>query len=132
MSRSSTLLTVTAGVAVSGLVAYALYFDYKRRTDVNFRKRLRMSLSSSACTRLTRFRPGKEKKRAEKSQTPSEASASIGGVDPNELASALENIRNEEVPTDHDQKHQYFMAQVNMGETLSVKGPSRHVLPGDC
>lgn len=65
---------------------------------------------------------GKEKKRVEKSQTPSEASASSGGVDPNELASALEKIRGEQVPTDHDERHEYFMTQVNMGEAMSVKG----------
>lgn len=65
---------------------------------------------------------GKEKKRVEKSQTPSEASESTGGINPDELVSALEKIRNEQVPTDHDERHQYFMTQVNMGETMSVKG----------
>jgi import receptor subunit TOM20 len=30
-----------AGVAVGGVLAYAVYFDYKRRTDANFRKQLR-------------------------------------------------------------------------------------------
>jgi len=34
------MLTV-AGIAVGGLVAYAVYFDYRRRTDANFRKQLR-------------------------------------------------------------------------------------------
>ena len=41
MTRSSTMLTV-AGIAVGGLAAYAVYFDYKRRTDATFRRRLRM------------------------------------------------------------------------------------------
>ncbi|KAG9317313.1 hypothetical protein JVU11DRAFT_1511 [Chiua virens] len=114
MTRSATMLTV-AGIAVGSLVAYAVYFDYKRRTDANFRRRLR-----------------KEKKRAEKSQTPSEASASTGGVDPNELISALEKIRNEQIPTDHDERHQYFMTQVNMGETMSVKGPAFYMPAALC
>ncbi|KAF9238812.1 hypothetical protein BU15DRAFT_62327 [Melanogaster broomeanus] len=78
MSRSTTMLTV-AGIAVGGLVAYAVYFDYKRRTDANFRRQLR-----------------KDKKRVAKSQTPSEASASVGGIDANELRSALEKVRKEE------------------------------------
>lgn len=71
---------------------------------------------------MSGFDLGKEKKRVEKSQTPSEASASTGGVDPNELINALEKIRDEQVPTDHDERHQYFMTQVNIGETMSVKG----------
>ena len=40
MTRSTTMLTV-AGVAVGSLVAYAVYFDYKRRTDSTFRRQLR-------------------------------------------------------------------------------------------
>lgn len=35
------MLTV-AGIAVGSLVAYAVYFDYKRKTDATFRRRLRM------------------------------------------------------------------------------------------
>ena len=39
---SSRALTVAAVVA-TGVVAYAVYFDYKRRNDVEFRRRLSMS-----------------------------------------------------------------------------------------
>jgi import receptor subunit TOM20 len=43
-----------ASVAVSGILAYAVYFDYKRRTDANFRKQLRkFSLAESSVTQLT-------------------------------------------------------------------------------
>lgn len=35
------MLTV-AGVAAAGLIAYAVYFDYRRRNDGDFRKKLRM------------------------------------------------------------------------------------------
>jgi MAS20 protein import receptor len=34
-------LAVLAAAGI-GVIAYAIYFDHKRRTDVNFRKRLRM------------------------------------------------------------------------------------------
>ncbi|KAG6378570.1 hypothetical protein JVT61DRAFT_12835 [Boletus reticuloceps] len=114
MTRTTTLLTV-AGIAVGSLAAYAAYFDYKRRTDSTFRRRLR-----------------KEKKRAEKSQTPSETSASTGGVDPKELISALEKIRDEQIPTDHEERHKYFMTQVNMGETMSVNGPTFYMPAALC
>ncbi|KAF8138309.1 hypothetical protein EV363DRAFT_1393768 [Boletus edulis] len=114
MTRTTTFLTV-AGIAVGSLAAYAAYFDYKRRTDSTFRKRLR-----------------KEKKRAEKSQTPSETSSSTGGVDPKELISALEKIRDEPIPTDHEERHKYFMTQVNMGETMSVNGPTFYMPAALC
>lgn len=94
-------------------------------------ERTRPSENNSVClflfrclNKIERYHLGKEKKRAERSQTPSEASASIGGVNPDELISALEKIRKEQVPTDHDERHQYFMTQVSMGETMSVKGVS--------
>ena len=43
-SRVSTVLTVAGVTVFGGLVAYAVYFDYKRRNDVEFRKRLSMWL----------------------------------------------------------------------------------------
>ncbi|KAF8559133.1 hypothetical protein OG21DRAFT_1403580 [Imleria badia] len=131
MTRSATMLTV-AGIAVGSLVAYAVYFDYKRRTDSTFRRRLRMLVFFRVSTRLSDWDLGKEKKRAEKSQTPSEASASTGGVDPTELISALEKIRNEQVPTDHDERHQYFMTQVSMGETMSMQGSTFYMPAALC
>lgn len=41
MNRSSTILTITGFTFLSGVVAYAVYFDYKRRNDAAFRKKLR-------------------------------------------------------------------------------------------
>ena len=43
-SRTSTVFTVAAVTVLGGLVAYAVYFDYKRRNDGEFRKKLRMCL----------------------------------------------------------------------------------------
>ncbi|KAG2156380.1 hypothetical protein DEU56DRAFT_867816 [Suillus clintonianus] len=115
MNRSTTILTV-ASVALGGVLAYAVYFDHKRRTDANFRKQLR-----------------KEKKRVKKSQTPSESGqTATGGVDPNELRSALESVRNEEVPPGPEEKEQYFMKQVGMGEQLCAQGPVFHLPAAMC
>ena len=38
-SRTSTLLTVAGVTVLSGFLAYAVYFDYKRRNDTDFRKK---------------------------------------------------------------------------------------------
>jgi hypothetical protein len=40
--RESTFFTVAGVTVITGLLAYAFYFDYKRRNDVDFRKKLRM------------------------------------------------------------------------------------------
>ena len=40
MSSSGSYLTIAAVTAAVGLAAYAVYFDYRRRNDVEFRKRL--------------------------------------------------------------------------------------------
>ncbi|KAI6024482.1 hypothetical protein EDC04DRAFT_2723876 [Pisolithus marmoratus] len=109
MTKTTTMLTV-AGIAVGGLVAYAVYFDYKRRTDTNFRKQLR-----------------KEKKRVAKSQASPEASASSSGVDVNALKQALETVKQEEVPATPEEKEKYFMAQVGLGEQLCAKGPASNL-----
>ncbi|KAG1755368.1 hypothetical protein EDB19DRAFT_1891677 [Suillus lakei] len=115
MNRSTTMLTV-ASVAIGGILAYAVYFDHKRRTDVNFRKQLR-----------------KEKKRVKQSQTPSESGqTATGGVDANDLRSALESVRNEEVPPGPEEKEQYFMKQVGMGEQLCAQGPVFHLPAAMC
>jgi hypothetical protein len=39
-TMSSGYLTIAAVTAAVGMAAYAVYFDYKRRNDVEFRKRL--------------------------------------------------------------------------------------------
>lgn len=121
------MLTV-AGIAVGSLVAYAIYFDYRRRTDVNFRKQLRTWFFVTAagfwrCSSYALFQ-GKDKKRVAKSQTSSEASASSGGVEESDLKNALEQVRKEEVPATAEEKEGYFMSQVAMGEQLCARGLS--------
>lgn len=39
-SRSTSVLTIAGITVVGGILAYAVYFDYKRRNDVEFRKKL--------------------------------------------------------------------------------------------
>ncbi|KZT72532.1 MAS20-domain-containing protein [Daedalea quercina L-15889] len=110
-SRVSTVLTVAGVTVLGGLVAYAVYFDHKRRNDIDFRKRLR-----------------KDKKRV-KQVTASQASSTAAdlGVTPEELRAALDKLRDEEVPSDPEAKEQFFMTQVGMGEQLCAQGPMFHL-----
>ncbi|KAF9037821.1 MAS20-domain-containing protein [Hymenopellis radicata] len=106
-SRTTTVLTV-ASLAAAGLIAYAVYFDYKRRNDGDFRKKLR-----------------KDKKRVEKiasSQVASETSSS--GVSAAELVDALERLKKEEPPLGPAERENYFMSQVATGEQLASQGPA--------
>ncbi|RAL65628.1 hypothetical protein DID88_005300 [Monilinia fructigena] len=41
MVQTSTIVAASVGTVATGLVAYAIYFDHKRRTDPNFRKQLK-------------------------------------------------------------------------------------------
>lgn len=46
-SRTSTILTIAGVTVLGGALAYAVYFDYKRRNDVEFRKKLREFVMAS-------------------------------------------------------------------------------------
>ncbi|TBU49006.1 MAS20-domain-containing protein [Dichomitus squalens] len=114
-SRTSTVLTVGAVTVLSGLVAYAVYFDYKRRNDSDFRKKLR-----------------KEKKKVTKqTQQAQAASEAASEVSPAAIKQALAKIREEEIPATPDDKEGYFMMQVQIGDQLVQKGPSFY-LPAAC
>ena len=120
-SRSA--LTLAAASIAAGVVAYAVYFDYKRRSDPSFRRKLRTWI---ACLYDYLFEPesissGKEKKRVERaatsSSTPAASSRSL-----KEIQEALQLIRNEQLPATPDDKEKYFMENLGMGEQLSTQG----------
>ncbi|KAI1786676.1 MAS20-domain-containing protein [Ganoderma leucocontextum] len=114
-SRTSTVFTAAAVTVLGGLVAYAVYFDYKRRNDTDFRKKLR-----------------KEKKKVTKQTQQAQAAAeSTSEISPAAIKDALLKIREEEVPPTPDEKEGYFMMQVQIGDQLVQKGPSFY-LPAAC
>lgn len=64
--KTSTAVTVAGVTVATGVLAYAVYFDYKRRNDTAFRKKLRkFPLASVRHTfsliRTRHFRQGQEK-----------------------------------------------------------------------
>ncbi|KAJ6616206.1 hypothetical protein B0H10DRAFT_2037831 [Mycena sp. CBHHK59/15] len=109
-SRTASVLTI-AGISICGLIAYAAYFDYKRRTDPAFRKKIRMFF-----------------KRIDKSLAQSrEALASANEVSDAELREALKQIKSEPVPPTQEARENYFMSQVAMGEQLAARGEPFHM-----
>ncbi|TFK43835.1 hypothetical protein BDQ12DRAFT_595860 [Crucibulum laeve] len=115
-SRSSTYFTIAAVTVATGIIAYAAYFDYKRRNDAQFRKNLR-----------------KEKKRVEKTlaQESKEnialAALRPGNTTPEGLRAALNEIMSEDPPETADEREKYFMAQIGQGEVLGLQGPESHL-----
>jgi import receptor subunit TOM20 len=127
-ATSSRTLTVLA-VAGVGALAYAVYFDHKRRTDAEFRKRLRTSDFVSFTTSHLHIRLGKEKKKLDKSAAQEAASAPASGnplgdasVPTAEILAAMKSVQDDQVPTTPEEREKYFMAQVEQGEVLCAKG----------
>ena len=123
--------TLTAlAVAGVGALAYAVYFDHRRRTDSKFRKQLRTSNFVFAGLLFT-FHPGREKKKLEKSAAQTDTSTSASGTDSGELPTAeilaaMARIKDDQIPTTPEEREKYFMAQVEKGEQLCAIGACTH------
>lgn len=69
--KTSTAVTVAGVTVATSVLVYAVYFDYKRRNDTTFRKKLRESRSASVENTFTpplmrmRHRQGQEEGREE-------------------------------------------------------------------
>ncbi|TGJ83053.1 hypothetical protein E0Z10_g5702 [Xylaria hypoxylon] len=100
MVQSSTLATISVATAATGLLAYAVYFDYKRRANPDFRKVLRREERRQARTE-------KEEAVAQNKQKRRDIQVAIDA--------ALE----EGFPTGVNEKEQYFMEYVQQGEVLA-------------
>ena len=125
MAPVNKTLTVLA-VAGVGALAYAIYFDHRRRSDPKFRKQLRKSNFVFVGLLFT-FHPGREKKKLEKSAAQTDTSTSASGGDSGELPTAeilaaMARIKDDQVPTTPEEREKYFMAQVEKGEQLCAIG----------
>jgi len=85
------------------MLAYAVYFDYKRRNDPQFRKQLKKESKRQA-------RAAKEEAEA---HTVRHREA---------IRAAVEEAKEEGFPTDVEEREAYFMQEVARGEGLSGEG----------
>ncbi|KZT62084.1 MAS20-domain-containing protein [Calocera cornea HHB12733] len=102
-----TTIVFISTVAISS-IAYAAWWDSKRRNDPAFRKKIR-----------------KEHKRIHKHAKAAEERAKQQQTE--DLKEALEMIKVEPVPPTAEEREQYFMQHVGVGEQLSVQGPAFYV-----
>jgi len=103
MVQTSTVVAATVGTVATSLVAYAIYFDHRRRTDPGFRKQLK--------------RESKRQARAAKEEAEAHTSKQRQA-----LKIAVEEAKEEGFPTDVEEKEAYFMNEVARGEQLSQDG----------
>merc|ERR1712093_252110 len=107
ISYSTIFGTVAATVAASGL-AYAVYFDYMRRNNVEFRRNLLKEQKKVAKQAQVEASKGKE------------ATADA-------LKNAVRQMKSEPVPTNVEEREAYFLERVAIGEALAAKGPAFYV-----
>lgn len=101
--RPSTVVAATVGTAVTGFLAYAVYFDYKRRNDPEFRKQLK---------RQSRRTAKAAKVEAEEA----------GNRERKELRAMVDAANEEGYPEKSDDKEAYFMDKLQEGEGLCSNG----------
>ncbi|KAJ5584819.1 mitochondrial import receptor subunit (Tom20) [Penicillium hispanicum] len=101
--RTSVLVAASAGTVLTGLLAYAVYFDHKRQTDPDFRKSLKRN----------NRRLAKAVKEEEEAQGAQQREA---------IKAAVQRAKDEGFPADLEEKESYFMSQVAKGEGLCAEG----------
>ncbi|GLI78960.1 mitochondrial import receptor subunit tom20 [Penicillium ochrochloron] len=101
--RTSVLVAASAGTIITGLLAYAVYFDHKRQTDPEFRKSLKRN----------------NRKLAKAVQ---EEQAAHGAAQRDAIKQAVQRAKEEGFPADLEEKETYFMNQVAKGEGLCAEG----------
>lgn len=100
-SRTATVATATVAAVATGLLAYAVYFDYRRRNSAEFRRQLR--------------RNQRQQQRAEKSQAEAGAAAQRQSI-----KDAVDEAKEEGFPASAEEKEAYFLEQVQAGEVLGA------------
>ncbi|CRG86579.1 Mitochondrial import receptor subunit tom-20 [Talaromyces islandicus] len=101
--KTSTLVAVSTGTVLTGFLAYAVWFDYKRQSDPEFRRSLKRSNRRMA--------------RVEKEEAEAQ-----GAAQREEIKKAVARAKDEGFPTDLEEKEAYFMGQVAKGEGLCAEG----------
>lgn len=108
--KTSTVVIASVGAVAAGFVAYAFYFDYKRRNDIEFRKAL--------------------KKESKKQARAAKEEAEAGQAQQRILVrEAVDRANEEGFPRDPEEVEGYFMQEVAHGEQMTQDGMSSFFNP---
>ncbi|GAO16775.1 uncharacterized protein UV8b_06793 [Ustilaginoidea virens] len=100
MVQTSTVVTATVATAATALVAYALYFDFRRRSHAEFRRDLR--------------RNERRQVRAEKDEAEASTRRQREAI-----KARVDEAKEEGFPAGVEEREVYFNEQVMSGELLS-------------
>ncbi|KAK4246440.1 mitochondrial outer membrane translocase complex, subunit Tom20 domain-containing protein [Corynascus novoguineensis] len=100
-SQTAVVATATVAAVATGLLAYAAYFDYRRRHSADFRRQLRRSQ--------------RQQQRAEKNQAEASANERKQAI-----RAAVDEAKEEGFPASAEEKEAYFLEQVQAGEMLGA------------
>ncbi len=101
--KPSTVAAISVGTVVTGVLAYAIYFDHKRRNDPEFRRALK--------------RESRRSQRAAK-----EEAEAHGAEQKKAIRDAVAAANEEGFPKDPEEIEAYFMQEVAQGEGMVQKG----------
>lgn len=100
---TSTVILATAGTLAAGALAYAVYFDYRRRSDPEFRKSLK-----------------KQHKKVQKAKEEEGKAAEQGQKE--RIKQAVIEANEDGFPRDPEETEGYFMQEVAKGEGMCQDG----------
>ncbi|EEH34195.2 mitochondrial import receptor subunit tom-20 [Paracoccidioides lutzii Pb01] len=103
--QSSSLYNISALTNPMCPPAYAIYFDYKRHSDAEFRRNLK--------------RDNRRLARVVREQSEAKGAQQIA-----EIKQALQEAKEEGFPSDPEDKEAFFMGQIAKGEQLAAEGTS--------
>ncbi|KAF2265772.1 protein import receptor MAS20 [Lojkania enalia] len=101
--RPAAIAAISVGTLVTGFLAYAVYFDHRRRNDPEFRKALK--------------RESKQQARAAKAEA-----EAAGKEQKKTIHAAVERANEEGFPKDPEEVEGYFMQEVAQGESMCQQG----------
>lgn len=103
--QTSTVIVATIGTITTAALAYAVYFDYKRRSDPGFRRSLK-----------------KQQKQLHRAAKEEAVAAEKGQKE--RVRAAVDEANEEGFPKDPEKTEEYFMTEVSKGEAMCQDGES--------
>lgn len=101
--QTSTIVLATVGTLATAALAYAVYFDHKRRSDPDFRRKLK-----------------KQQKQVSKAAKEEAVAAEKGQKE--KIQAVVDEANEEGFPKDPEKTEEYFMTEVARGEQMCQDG----------
>ena len=101
--RPATIAAIAGGTLLTGLLAYVVYFDHRRRTDPEFRKALKRESKKQAKAAKQEAEAGQAQQREK-------------------IREAVNRANEEDFPKDPEEVEGYFMQEVAQGEQMCQDG----------